>query len=131
MIGATPKRTITVSVTTSPGRLRCIVSARVLGNAEASTRYFSSISVRLTDGIELPSPNSPEGQTRMASARTRCPECDSVDVVDLADIVYSFRVDFFRCRACVCWWMVPKGKNGPATRVVFGDPKRSENKQAS
>ena len=27
--------------------------------------------------------------------------------------------------------MVPKGKDGPATRVVFGDPKRSENKQAS
>jgi len=67
----------------------------------------------------------------MASARTRCPECDSVDVVDLADIVYSSRVDFLRCRACVCWWMVPKGKDGPATRVVFGDPKRSENKQAS
>ena len=67
----------------------------------------------------------------MAKARTRCPECNGVDVVDLADILYSPRVEFFRCRACVCWWMVPKGEDGPATRIVLGDPKRSENKQAS
>ena len=58
----------------------------------------------------------------MGSARTACPECDGLNVVDLADLLYSARVDYFRCRSCGCWWMVPKGANEPATRVVLGNP---------
>ena len=63
----------------------------------------------------------------MSSARTTCPECDSPTVVDLANLLFSPRVDFFRCPACLCWWMVPKGKDGPATRIVFGNPNWAEN----
>jgi hypothetical protein len=57
------------------------------------------------------------------SARTMCPECDRVgsNVVDLADVLYSPRFDYFKCRACGCWWMVPKHANEPATRVVLGN----------
>ncbi len=43
-------------------------------------------------------------------------------VVDMADLLYSPRVDYFRCRACGCWWIVSKGEEGPATRAVFGKP---------
>jgi len=57
----------------------------------------------------------------MASARTQCPECDASSVVDLQDILYSVRVDFFRCRSCLCWWMVPKSADEPATRIVLGE----------
>ena len=58
----------------------------------------------------------------MASARAQCPECGgSRDIVDLADVLYSPKVDFFRCRACGCWWMVPKGADEPATRAVLGN----------
>jgi hypothetical protein len=60
----------------------------------------------------------------MASARTQCPGCESTTaVVDLADLLYSPRVDYFRCRSCGCWWFVPKGEEGPATRAVFGHAK--------
>jgi hypothetical protein len=58
----------------------------------------------------------------MGSARTECPECDGPDVVDLADLLYSPTVDYFRCRVCGCWWMVPKGADEPATRVILGNP---------
>jgi hypothetical protein len=57
----------------------------------------------------------------MGSARTECPECDGPDVVDLADLLYSPRADYFRCRACGCWWIVPKGADKPATPIVFGN----------
>ena len=59
----------------------------------------------------------------MPSARTECPDCKGAlqNVVDLAEILYSPRVDYFRCRACGCWWMVPKGEDGPATRAIFGN----------
>jgi hypothetical protein len=66
----------------------------------------------------------------MLSARTTCPECERPTAVDLADLLHSPRVDFFRCRDCLCWWMVPKGKDGPATRVMFGDPNWAEKEQA-
>ena len=59
----------------------------------------------------------------MSSARTQCPECDGSNVLDLADLLYSSGVDYFRCRACGCWWMVPKGAEEPATRIVLGNPK--------
>jgi hypothetical protein len=68
----------------------------------------------------------------MASARTECPECDGDAVVDLSDLLYSPRADYFRCRACGCWWMVPKHADEPATRVVLGNAVSSMNsKQAS
>lgn len=55
-----------------------------------------------------------------ATARTHCPECRASQVLDLNQILYSSRADYFRCRACDCWWIVPKGKDGPATRMKFG-----------
>ena len=58
----------------------------------------------------------------MPSPRTACPECNATVVVDLQDILFSPRVDYFRCRVCLCWWMVPKGADEPATRIVMGDP---------
>jgi hypothetical protein len=60
----------------------------------------------------------------MSSARTTCPECNGggPNVVDLADLLYSPRFDYFRCRACGCWWMVPKDADEPATRIVLGNP---------
>ena len=47
----------------------------------------------------------------MASARTRCPSCNRPDVVDLADLLYSPRIDYFRCYECGCGWLVPKGED--------------------
>jgi DNA invertase Pin-like site-specific DNA recombinase len=46
----------------------------------------------------------------MDSAPTHCPECGRPKIVGLADLLHSPRVDFFRCGKCLCWWMVPKGK---------------------
>lgn len=56
------------------------------------------------------------------SARNQCPECgdSGSTVVDLQDILYSPRVDFFRCRKCLAWWFVPKGEDEPFTRIVLG-----------
>ena len=59
------------------------------------------------------------------SARSQCPECHATDVIVLTDVLSSDKVDYFRCRACDCWWMVPKGKDGPATRAIFGSPDTS------
>ena len=56
----------------------------------------------------------------MGTARTHCPDCESRAIVDLADILPSPRVDYFRCCDCLCWWFVPKGVDEPATRAVFG-----------
>ena len=67
----------------------------------------------------------------MASARIICPECDASSVVDLQDILYSSRVDFFRCRACLCWWMVPKGADEPATRIVLGETASASSQKIS
>jgi hypothetical protein len=44
----------------------------------------------------------------MSSAPTQCLDCGGSAVVDLQDLLYSPRVDFYRCRSCLCWWMVPK-----------------------
>jgi hypothetical protein len=54
----------------------------------------------------------------MSMARTTCPDCDAhgSNVVDLADLLFSAEADYFRCRACSCWWMVPKGADGPSKR---------------
>ena len=64
----------------------------------------------------------------MDSARAQCPDCGGVGstVVDLGDLLYSPRVDYFRCVRCLCWWMVPKHADGPATRIVFGTHDWSE-----
>jgi hypothetical protein len=51
--------------------------------------------------------------------------------VDLQDVLYSSRVDFFRCRACLCWWMVPKGADEPATRIVLGDAQSEDAEKIS
>ena len=69
---------------------------------------------------------SQRSQALMALARTRCPECESVKVVDLADILYSPRVDFFRCATCLCWWMLPKNANEPVTRMILGNAYQNE-----
>jgi hypothetical protein len=63
----------------------------------------------------------------MGSARTQCPECDGLNVVDLGDLLYSPRVDYFRCRGCGCWWMVPKHAEEPATRIILGNPNATVN----
>ena len=57
----------------------------------------------------------------MVSARKQCPECLGPEVVDLADLLYAAHVDYFRCRTCGCWWMVPKDSDDPATRLIFGN----------
>ena len=44
-------------------------------------------------------------------------------MISLNDVLHSERVDYYRCGSCDCWWMVPKGKSGPATRAMFGAPK--------
>ena len=56
-----------------------------------------------------------------------CPECraEGPNVVDLADLLYAPSVDYFRCRACGCWWMVRKDADEPATRIVLGNPNAS------
>ena len=57
----------------------------------------------------------------MGTARTHCPDCESQAIVDLAGILSSPRVDYFRCCDCLCWWFVPKGEDEPVTRAVFGN----------
>src|SRR5262245_39625640 len=64
--------------------------------------------------------------TFMASARAHCPECRGPDVVDLADLLYSARTDYYRCRSCGCWWMLPKNADEPATRIVLADARSAE-----
>ncbi len=56
------------------------------------------------------------------SFRKHCPQCGATEVVDLRDVLHSERADYFRCRLCNCWWIVPVGQNGPATRVLLGCP---------
>lgn len=58
----------------------------------------------------------------MISARTQCPHCEGPSVVDLADILYSPDSDYFRCRDCGAWWILPKGEDQPARQVVLGKP---------
>jgi hypothetical protein len=57
----------------------------------------------------------------MASARTECPECGKSTVVDLFPLLISPRVEYFRCDSCFGWWMVPKGEDGPVTRILLGN----------
>jgi hypothetical protein len=63
----------------------------------------------------------------MSSMRTICPECKGYgdNVVDLADLLYSPVADYLRCRACGCWWMIPKHADEPATCIVLGNPNRA------
>jgi hypothetical protein len=63
----------------------------------------------------------------MSTARTTCPGCTANDsnVVDLADLLFSVKFDYFRCRACGCWWMVPKGADGPAMLIAVAAPNAS------
>jgi hypothetical protein len=63
----------------------------------------------------------------VGSARTHCPQCHAADTVDLDGRLHSDKVEYFRCRVCDCWWMVPRGQDGPATRIVFGKPVTSKN----
>ena len=65
--------------------------------------------------------HQPKGRERWAPHERICPDCESQSVVDLADILASPRVDYFRCCDCLCWWLVPKGEDEPATRAVFGN----------
>ena len=56
----------------------------------------------------------------MPSARLECPECHSQNVFDLRNFLRSPRYDYFRCRECNCWWMLPSGEAQPATRIILG-----------
>jgi len=49
-----------------------------------------------------------------------CPDCESTDIIDRGDELYSRPADFFRCRACNCYWMLPKHADEPATHVILG-----------
>jgi hypothetical protein len=73
----------------------------------SSARFVASRSIRPKD--------------RMGTARTHCPDCESQAIVDLAAILLSPRVDYFRCCECLCLWFVPKGADEPTTRAVFGN----------
>ena len=70
-------------------------------------------------------------EVRMASARTECPECSSLDVVDLRDLLFSRTVNFFRCRPCGCWWIVSKQGDERATRTIVGRPNASVEKEGA
>jgi len=59
----------------------------------------------------------------MLSARTHCPQCNSLDVVDLADILYSKNVDFFRCHECSGWWSVPRVQTSQPRAVCSATPR--------
>jgi len=54
----------------------------------------------------------------------RCPDSNG-PATDLAEVLHSPRVEYFRCHACGCLWFVPKGEDGPVTRAVFGDANTS------
>jgi Zn ribbon nucleic-acid-binding protein len=60
------------------------------------------------------------------SARTECPDCHSEDILDLRHFLKSRSYDYFRCHSCNCWWMVPSDSDQPATRVILGNRKTSE-----
>jgi hypothetical protein len=62
-------------------------------------------------------------------ARNQCPHCGGVDVLDLREILYSPSGDYFRCRSCSCWWLVPKDETEPATPIVLGTPNASAQKK--
>ena len=57
----------------------------------------------------------------MLTARTRCPECYGPDVVDLAELLFSATAYYYRCRACGCWWVIPKDAADPAKPIVIGN----------
>ena len=61
----------------------------------------------------------------MVSARTTCPQCHGSSIVDLADLLFSRTVDFFRCSSCGCWWSVLKGQDGPAMPGILSEPNAS------
>lgn len=56
----------------------------------------------------------------MRSARTECPTCSGTDVIDLRHILSSRGFEYFRCRLCDAYWMVPTGQDQPATRILLG-----------
>ena len=88
------------------------------GHRAALTHTKTSVGSGVCSSLSKPS--AQRTQT-MGTARTYCPDCESRAIVDLADILPSPRVDYFRCCDCLCWWFVPKGADEPATRAVFGN----------
>jgi hypothetical protein len=65
------------------------------------------------------------GKLPMPTARTQCPYCLSVRVSPLDEILYAPSADFFQCRSCRELWHTPKGENGPASRELLGQHRRS------
>jgi hypothetical protein len=62
----------------------------------------------------------------MATARTHCPECNSLSVIDLVDVLVHPEVDFFWCGRCRSMWHLPKGEDWPPSKVPEStDPKPS------
>ena len=51
----------------------------------------------------------------MASRRTHCPECERASAVSIADLFASAYGEYFICAICGHLWMIPIGKDGPAT----------------
>ena len=66
----------------------------------------------------------------MTSGRNQCPECNGASVVDLENLIFSLRVDYFRCRDCGCWWTLAKNADEPATRIVPGNSAASVKNRA-
>ena len=58
----------------------------------------------------------------MPSARTHCPKCTHSGVIGLDDILSSASHDYFRCKHCGAWWIVPKGQDDPPTLIGMSPP---------
>ena len=81
-------------------------------------------------GLAQRPPHITEIWFNMVSARTHCPQCNQRHVLQLDEVFYSPNVDFFRCEDCRYMWHVDKGKDGPASRTLFGDSNTSVGQNA-
>jgi len=96
--------------------------SRILGHSSIDTTQFTYGSHQLDLEFRFALDFQARQFHFMPSARTQCPACqDDAHIVDLRDLLYSPQVDYFRCRACGCWWIVSKGEDWPATRLVLGN----------
>jgi CheY-like chemotaxis protein len=105
-----------------PDHLVAVVGETARNGRRAAPALTHDTKTSVGSGVcsSLSKPSAQRTRT-MGTARTYCPDCESRAIVDLADILPSPRVDYFRCCDCLCWWFVPKGADEPATRAVFGN----------
>lgn len=67
-----------------------------------------------------------DSRADLGTPRTQCPECAERNLLQVHQLNRtSWSFDYFRCRSCGCWWFVPRGENGPATRIIPGYAKAS------